>query len=217
MSFIETPRFPVDVNYGTMGGPVYSTDIVTFGNGGEYRNANWSIPKYEYDVKYAVKSRTDLLNVYEFFNAQQGQAFGFRIKDLWDFTTNTNAKGAHAQDDVTLGVGDGTESTFQLIKPYTKGSSTINRIITKPVVGTLLLELNGVLQTITTQYTIDTTTGIVTFVTPPPNAEVIKAGFEFDVPVRFKTDDMSTVRQQLYTSNGVDIATIDTIPLIEIR
>ena len=217
MSFLETPRFPVDVNYGTMGGPVYSTDVVVFGNGSEYRNANWSIPKYEYDIRYAVKSRTDLLNVVEFFNAQQGQAFGFRVKDLWDYTTATNGKAAHAVDDITIGTGDGVVVAYQLVKSYVKGASTVNRVITKPVSGTLLIEVNGVLQTITTHYTIDTTTGIVTFVTAPPNTHIVKAGFEFDVPVRFGTDDLSTIRQMLYTTGGADLASLDNIPLIEIR
>ena len=217
MSFLETPRFPVDVNYGTMGGPVYSTDIVTFGNGSEYRNANWSIPKYEYDIKYAVKSRDDLLNVADFFTAQQGMAFGFRVKDLWDFTTATNGKAAHSRTDVIIGTGTGSEVAFQLVKAYVKGSSTVSRVITKPVIGSLLLELNGILQTISTHYTVDTTTGIVTFVTPPTNGYIVKAGFEFDVPVRFGTDDLSSIRQLLYTTGGADLASLDNIPLIEIR
>ena len=214
MAFLETPRFPVDLNYGSMGGPVFKTDVVMFGNGSEYRNARWSIPLHRYDVRYAVKTRADLLNVYEFFIAQQGRANGFRVKDLWDFTTASDGKSAPATNDMTIGTGDGIEVDFQLLKNYTKGAETTARNILKPVAGTTVVEVNG---TPTTAFTIDTATGIITMNVAPPNTHVVKAGCEFDVPVRFDTDDLSGVQLLLYTTTGADIASIEAIPLVEIR
>ena len=217
MAFLETPRFPVDFNYGTMGGPVFKTDVVVFGNGKEYRNAVWSLPRFKYDIRYVCKTRATIINVYEFFIAQQGAAFGFRIKDLWDFTSASDGKSAHAQDDQLIGTGDGSETTFQLVKNYAKGSETTARNIIKPVSGTQLIEVNGILQTSGVDYTLDTTTGIVTFTSPPTSGHAIRAGFEFDVPVRFESDDMAGILQSLYTATGSDIVEVGSIPIIEIR
>lgn len=217
MAFLESPRFPIDINYGSVGGPVFKTEIVTYGNGAEYRNSVWSLPLNRYDLRYAVKTRADLVNIYEFFLAQKGRANGFRIKDLWDYTSAQDGKTAQTSNDVQIGVGTGALTTFQLVKKYTKGSETLTRTIKKPVSGTVLIKKDGVLQTETTHYTVNYTTGIVTFISPPANGHVITAGFQFDVPVRFDTDDLGGVQLLLYTTSGADIASLESIPLVEVR
>jgi uncharacterized protein (TIGR02217 family) len=217
MTFLETPRFPVDLNYGSVGGPVFKTDIVVYGNGHEYRNSLWSTQLNRYDARYAVKSRVDLVNVYEFFIAQQGSGSGFRIKDLFDFTSATDGKSAHANTDVLLGVGDGIEVDFQIIKNYTKGISTTARKIIKPVVGSTLVRVDGVSKTESVDYSVDSTAGIITFNVAPADTVDIEAGFIFDVPARFDSDDLSHVQLLLYTTLGSDLASIESIPLIEVR
>ena len=39
-------------------------------------------------------------------------------------------------------------------------------------------------------WTVDTTTGVVTFTAAPAGGVIVRAGFEFDVPVRFDTDKL---------------------------
>ncbi len=219
MAFIETPRFPVDVSLGSSGGPVFNTDIIEYGAGTEFRNEVWSYPKYRYNAGYNIKNRANAINIYEFFLASGGRANGFRVKDLWDFSSKANQHGTPARTDQTIGTGDGSTTTFQLIKTYAKGSSTRIRPIKKPVVGSVLVEKDGALQTITTDYTIDHTTGIITFVAAPANGHVIKAGFYFDVPVRFDTDDLSQL-QFVLAYGGTpdnDLLSYGDVPLLEIR
>ena len=217
MPFLESPRFPIDLNYGSMGGPMFKTDIVVYGDGSEYRNSLWSTPRNRYDVRYAVKSRLDLINVYEFFVAQQGSANGFRIKDLFDFTSAADGKSAHAANDVLIGTGDGATVDFQIIKNYIKGISTTARKIIKPVIASTLIEVGGTPQIEGVDYTVDSTTGVITFTVAPGASVIVEAGFEFDVPVRFESDDLSHVQLLLYTTAGADIASIESIPLIEVR
>jgi uncharacterized protein (TIGR02217 family) len=62
------------------------------------------------------------------------------------------------------------------------------RTITKPVTGALKVYLDGVEQA--SGWSVDTTTGLVTFDTAPSLGEVA-ADFEFDVPARFDTDHMA--------------------------
>lgn len=59
--------------------------------------------------------------------------------------------------------------------------------------------------------TADTTTGIVTFTSPPSAGANLTAGFEFDVPVRFDTDDLPV------TLDIERLGSITSIPLIEVR
>lgn len=215
MAFLETPRFPVDLNYGTMGGPMFSTDVVVYGNGKEYRNKNWSIPKRAYDIRYINKTRINFLNIYEFFLSVGGMFDGFRIKDLWDWTSASDGKSTPAADDQSLGTGDGSTTEFQLKKKWVKGANSLTKNIRKPVTSTVVIEVDGVSQTESVDFTVDTTTGIVTFTTAPSNGDVITCGFEYDIPVRFDSDDMTSILQSVYTAAGGDIVGIDAIPLIE--
>lgn len=158
MSFIETPRFPDDIAYGAQGGPMYSTDVVATASGYEKRNQNWSAARLKFDVGY-TRTQAQLDTLVAFFHAMKGRAHAFRFKDHSDYaaTTSNGRLG-------TAAVGDGTPGPFQLVKRYTSGSTTTDRDIAKPVSGTVLIYKGGVLQTVTTHYTIDHTTGLVTWV-----------------------------------------------------
>ena len=60
-------------------------------------------------------------------------------------------------------------------------------------------------------YHLDTTTGIMTFTVPPTTGAVIRAGFEFDVPVRFDTDKLEI------NMHGFAHGAIPNIPVVEVR
>ena len=60
-------------------------------------------------------------------------------------------------------------------------------------------------------WTLDTTTGVVTFASAPGGGVIIRAGFEFDVPVRFDTDMLDV------TLDIERLGSITSIPLLEIR
>lgn len=60
-------------------------------------------------------------------------------------------------------------------------------------------------------WSVDTTTGNVTFTTAPGAGVAITAGFEFDAPVRFDTDTLDV------TLDIERLGSITSIPLLEIR
>jgi len=83
------------------------------------------------------------------------------------------------------------------------------RTIAKPVVGSVMIALNGSPQA--SGWSVDSTTGLVTFATAPGSGVAITAGFEFDVPVRFDTDALDVTL-------GIErLGSITSIPLLEIR
>jgi len=156
MSFIEQ-RLPDDQSYGGSGGPVFNTDIVATASGFEHRNANWSQARGRWDIGF-TRNQTQLDALIAFFRVCAGRANGFRYKDHADYQVSIS------QGIIGIGVGDGTP-TLQLKKRYTSGSSTFDRDIKKPVTSpAAAIYRGGVLKTVTTHYTIDTTTGLLTWV-----------------------------------------------------
>jgi uncharacterized protein (TIGR02217 family) len=108
-----------------------------------------------------------------------------------------------------LGAGDDATTEFQLVKRYPSGSAVEVRTIAKPVAGTVRIYFNGVEQL--SGWSIDVTTGIVTFRAPPASDVEITATFEFDVPVRFDTDHMSV------TIETYKLHRWQQIPIVELR
>ncbi len=201
-------RFPTAIAFHSTGGPERKTEIVVLGSGFEERNAVWANSRRRYDAGYGVKSLDDLHAAIAFFEARLGRLYGFRFKDFADF--KSGAPGANVTPlDQALGTGDGAATTFQLTKTYNSGPSSWTRAIAKPVAGTLRVAANGV--ELMSGFTVDTTTGLVTFSTAPSSGAVLTTGFEFDVPARFDSDSLSI------DLTGFSAGEIPNIPIVEIR
>ena len=203
-------RFPADLSFGSAGGPERRTEIVTLANGFEERNTPWSASRHRYDAGLGVRSLDDLELLIAFFEARQGQLFGFRWKD-WSDYKSCPASAEITCIDQPIGTGDGTATVFQLQKTYQSGSQGYVREIKKPVAGTMHVGLDGVDQVEGTDYVIDTTTGLVTFVTAPAPGVAVTAGFEFDVPVRFDTDRI------LISVASFQAGDVPSVPVVEVR
>ncbi|SHF32398.1 TIGR02217 family protein [Ruegeria intermedia] len=207
MAFHEV-RFPDDISRGARGGPERRTQIVELASGDEERNASWANSRRRYDVAYGIRRADDLAAVVAFFEARNGRLYGFRFKDWADWKSCLPSQTPAATDQL-IGTGDGTTTDFQLVKAYASGTQTWNRAITKPVAGSVTVAIDGVEQA--TGWSIDTTTGLVTFNAAPASGVSITAGFEFDVPVRFDTDTLDV------TLDLERLGSITSIPLLEIR
>lgn len=199
MPVFHEVQFPPKIAYGASGGPEFNTSITTTQGGFEQRNINWQKARGRWDVSTGIKNKTDMDAVQAFFRARFGKAYGFRFKDWSDF----QAVGQN------IGTGNGTLTAFQLTKTYVSGSNSYVREIKKPVSGTVKIYLNSVLQG--AGYTVDLTTGIVTFTVAPSAGVAVTADYDFDVPVRFDTD-MLSVR-----IDGPVQYLWDAIPIVETR
>ena len=207
MAFHEI-RFPDNISRGARGGPERRTQIVELASGDEERNASWANSRRRYDAAYGIRRADDLAAVVAFFEARNGRLYGFRWKDWGDYKSCLPS-GTPAAIDQAIGTGDGTTSVFQLVKAYTSGAQTWVRSITKPVAGTVAVALDGVVQA--SGWSVDATTGQITFATAPATSIAITAEFEFDVPVRFDTDMLDV------THDIERLGSITSIPLIEVR
>lgn len=212
MAGFNEVRFPTDVALGAKGGPERLTDIVTLRSGAEERNSLWADARRKYQAGYGVKSFAQLEAVLSFFEAQRGRLYGFRWKDRFDYRSCASPH-APGPLDQSIGVGDGATATWQLTKSYGAGASPYVRPIRKPVAGTVSVAVGGTATAIGTAFTVDTTTGLVTFLPGhiPALGATVTAGYQFDVPVRFDTDYLEV------DLSHFEAGEIPNIPVIEIR
>lgn len=211
MSFHEI-RFPTDISLASEGGPERRTEIVVLGSGYEERNTRWADSRRRYDAGYGIKSLDNLHEVIEFFEERRGRLYGFRWKDYSDYKSCAPVQ-MPTNSDQTLGVGTGSQTDFQLVKVYGSAHAPYIRYITKPVSGTVLVAVDGVAKTENTDFTVNTATGVITFLAGsiPSTDATVTVGFEFDVPVRFDTDRLAV--DILKFQSG----TIQNIPIVEVR
>lgn len=156
MSFLETPRFTRAPAYGYRGGPRYSTDIVVVGGGQEFRNQNWANSRGRWVMTVPLAGAALLADLQEFFHAVAGAAHGFRFKDWLDYEVTV------ANGRIGSSAYGTCKPTGQLQKAYTKGALTRYRDIFKPV-SSPTIYVGGVAQTLNTDYTLDETTGLVSW------------------------------------------------------
>lgn len=200
VSFIDTPRFPDTVAEGATGGPAFQTTVFETHTGLEQRNIMWRLPRHKYNVALGIRDGDDMDDVREFFYKLRGRHVGFRFKDWNDYEIV----------DGNIGTGNGTTTVFNIVKKYTHGAETFERRIYKPVASTLIVKVNGVTQTLTTDYTVNANTGVITFVVAPTNTHPVTVTCEFDVPVRLDIDEM------MASHVGYNVEDWQSIPLIEL-
>jgi len=207
MAFHEV-RFPTGISFSSRGGPKRKTVVVASGSGYEHRNSQWADSKREYNAGYGIKTLDEIYEVVAFFEERRGRLHGFRWKDKFDWKSCPPLQTPNFNDSV-IGTGDGVDSTFQLIKTYGSSYAPYTRTINKPVEYSVQVGLDNLPQE--TGWSIDLTTGVITFDTPPSLGVTITAGFEFDVPVRFDTDFLDI------DLSAFEAGSVPDIPIIEIR
>jgi len=198
MTGFHEVRFPDDISWGATGGPRYSTTVVMSDSGHEQRNINWAEARMKWNVSHGVKTDDQVKALIDFFRARKGKAYGFRFKDWSDYVATNQA----------IAKISGTDNTYQLRKQYSDVGRTEVRFITKPVQGTLSLRNGGTLLTPTTDYTVDWATGIITL-TADTGPSSLTATFEFDVPVRFDTDEMDLSLDFYNAANWNNITVVE--------
>lgn len=212
MTAFHEVLFPLDIALKSAGGPQRRTDVVALGSGAEERNARWAHSRRRYDAGYGVKTHQSLSEVVEFFEERRGRLYGFRWRDRLDHSSAA-PDAAVSPFDQTIGTGDGTNASFALSKTYGSVYSPYQRPIGKPVAGSVRIAVGGTEVAEGTAFTLDPTTGVVTFLSGriPAGGAAVTAGYLFDVPVRFDTDYLEV------DLSAFAAGAIPKIPVVEIK
>ena len=208
MAFHEV-RLPARLAFGSTGGVERRTEVVTLGSGFERRSTPWAQGRRRYLIGANLRSLDDMAALTAFFEARRGRLYGFRFRDFADFKSCGPGADVTAVDQ-TLGLGDGERTSFQLRKLYGKGQEAAERIVAKPVEGSVQVAV-GSEELTEGQFEVDAATGVVTLQTAPADGAVVTAGFEFDVPVRFDADRLDVTLESFAAGR------MAAVPLIEVR
>ncbi|MEM1376203.1 MAG: DUF2460 domain-containing protein [Pseudomonadota bacterium] len=179
----------------------FAVDVVSLSSGAEHRNARTGWPKRRYILPVGPRPLVELEAIMSFFAARGGPLRAFRYRD--PFLYSTSASGAETPFDVEIGTGDASAITFQM-----KRNDAVP--LTKPILGTVRVAVDGVELTPDTQFTADTGTGLITLASPPSANAVVTAGSEFDIPVRFENETLAM------TQSNDGVGAIDDLRLIEV-
>lgn len=186
MSFHDV-TFPMRIARGAIGGPMRRTNIATRKNGKEIRISANSNSLRHWQISSKNADLNDLSTIVDFYEARMGQLFSFRFRDPFD-NKSCAPNHSHNKNDQKIGVGDGVNKSFQLVKNYGDTANIYARKITKPVLGSVMVAIDGVLKT--DGLAIDYLTGIINFTNAPNLGAIISAGFEFDCVARFDNEQL---------------------------
>ena len=199
-------QLDLGIDDGSVGGPEFQTHIVTLGGGVENANVGWSNARGRWEIGERLISTAQAEYLNAFFRARRGRAVGFRYKDWHDYYVTGEAQL----------VPDGIEDDYTLVKVYTSAPGTSYfREITKPVAGTVTIFIDAVEQTEGVDYTLDTTTGVISYTTAPSIGDVITVDYEFDVPVRFDSDRFRTEMRTWREVDRERFFWLHSLPIIE--
>ncbi len=230
MSGFRDIRLPVGVKgYPTSGAPRFSTGITSVASGAEHRNQNWRNALNRFTLAEAVRDQLTYERALAHWLAMRGPLYTFPFADPLDFASRPLPAPNHAPEtlgpDQVLGIGDGLNRDFQLVKTYTVEGDieeeTYSRTITLPVLASVVVFLNGLPADTPDPtlpggpYTFEVSRpgGIVSIDPAPPEGVEVAAGFLFEVPVRFEADDtFEGVVRNYRVAGFADIVLLETRP-----
>lgn len=136
--------------------PLFNNITHSPATGRDIRIALYAQPVFEFSLSNAWLTKADKDSLIGFFMARSGGFDSFLYSDE-DCTVTAEY----------FGTGDGTMTAFQLQKVVGSSLSMVQNLASTP-----LIYKDAVLQTVGTHYTVSST-GLVSFVTPPANGAVL--------------------------------------------
>jgi TIGR02217 family protein len=204
VSAFHEVSLPLPFALGASGAVERRVDIVALASGLEARNTPWAHGRRRYDIGGAVRTLDDLHALIAFFEARRGRLHGFRFRDPFDWKSCAPSH-AITPTDQPIGVGDGETLQFQLVKAY----GDYARTVAKPIAGSVRVSIDGAE---TTAFTLDATSGRITFDAAPAEGAVIAAGFLFETPVRFDSDRLDLSLDGFGAGRAITAALVEIIP-----
>lgn len=197
---------PDEFQYGSQAGAGFSTIVQQTASGHEVRVARQAQAVHRLSLRTELQSASQAKTLKAFALARRGSLHSFKIKDWSDYTSNADGESAATALDQVIGSGNGTTTTFQLVKRYeTTGPNPYVRTITLPIAGTVVAAVDGIT---TTAFTVSGT-GQIVFSAAPGAGTVVTAGFQFHVPVRFTLDVDRWTRLQADAFNIWSLPSLD--------
>jgi uncharacterized protein (TIGR02217 family) len=163
--FLEE-RLPVGVRMGASYADEYNVEITQTASGSEYRRLVHAYPRRVFNLSYTQITADLWSQVLALYHRAYGMYAGFRVKSYDDYTTNARTAAPTATDQALQEITAGT--VYQMQVAYGAGGTPLGigrpvRTIYKPVAGTTRVAIGALEQATPAMWSVDTTTGRVTF------------------------------------------------------
>ena len=164
MAEFHEGRLPVNVRMGATYNDEFAVQIVTTASGKEYRRLVHPFPVRSFQINFTNWRSTIAQGVLAMYSRVYGMYAGFRVRCEDDFSTNGSVNVPTAGDWQLPLVSTGV---YQLVTAYGSGGTPITlglpyRKVYKPVAGSTIVAV-GAVQLDSSNFTVDTTNGRVTF------------------------------------------------------
>ncbi len=184
-------RFPLSISFGATGGPERSVEIVSLSSGREKRNLRQAHALRHYDAGTGLRAIADIEAILNFFEARRGPLHAFRFRDPFDWKSCGQGSAVTPLDQ-QIGVGNGAQAVFPLTKTYGTLAYAYQRPLACVVAASLRVAVDGV-EVSPATFQVTAPGSAISFLpgSIPSSGKMIKAGYEFDVPVRFETASLT--------------------------
>lgn len=196
---------PAGIGWDIQRKPMWKTQIQTAVSGKETRMGYWSYPRYQWEITYNFLRQgtihgtayTELSDFFGFFNNRGGAFDTFLYQDRDD----------NAVTGQSIGVGDGTETQFQLVRAF---GSYVEPMLAPNVVSAVYINGTPLASGWSVSNWGTTTPGVITFTSAPADGDIITVDFSYYFPVRFLEDslDFNNFLAQLYECQSVPFISV---------
>lgn len=184
--------------------------VVQVGGGAESRNAWWGQELKAWDVRFAdviTLAQYQLLRNHYLARSQRVRSFPFF--DYTDYLANADA----------FAVANGTAGPYQLKVNRGDAGNAYPRTVYKVIPGTEMIYVNAGAKVRGTDYTIDNTTGLITFLAGhfPANGAVLTWSGQFWIPGRWDMTEGNFAELFMYVNNGQQLVQTQPAKFVETR
>ena len=196
---VDNVRLPEDVERGAQVGPMFRTSIIGLSSGRENSNQDWQEDLIVADISYGIMpdrgaSPDDIeegfMRIHDFFLLRRGRHRGFLFRNPLDNVGNREP---------LYGIPSKARA-LQISKTWSDAATSYRKRITRPDPATLTLYAgNSIIPpgggSGVPAWSLSPL-GVIEFVADIPPA-VYTASFEYDVPMRFETDNLRVQLEHL--------------------
>lgn len=203
---------PSFTSYGTEGSLSYTTIVVTNPSRKETRFPQQSRGYWNLTIKFTDKTKSIMQAIHHHYAAVQGKAYGWRFRNLREYYTCTDnyASGTIGKEPIPSLI-DNTHLQLVHTRNPTKTTAEVVPIKKPDLSIPIVLYRDGSLTAYSAaNYTVDLTTGIVTFTSSQAGHTFEWLGY-WDTPVRFDFDS------GLISWTDFDVFDWDSITVKEIQ
>lgn len=160
--FLEE-QFPQEADYGSGFSAEYANQIVSTAGGDEYRSQRHPFVKATLTIEFERQTNFVVDQIIDLNNRAGGTLRGFRVLHPLDYSSNGYSGVSTAFDQLLPLANPAVAGVYQLTRWYGDSSdpACARRRIRKPQSGTVLVGIGSIVLP-TSQWSVDTTTGLVT-------------------------------------------------------